>query len=155
MMGPVYSGFGQCRWRCKKSNVAWPWIVCGPTNHSISQRSPIPSFAAGGLSVADPAYRRGVGFLMKTRRDDGSWHVRSRSFAFQPYFESGFPHGHDQWISTAATGGRPWRCCKPSIRSPSLSRARPLNKAIVIRNAPLSHQPILSRLCDSPGSRWM
>jgi hypothetical protein len=22
---------------------------------------------------------------------------------FQPYFESGFPHGHDQWISAAAT----------------------------------------------------
>jgi len=22
---------------------------------------------------------------------------------FQPYFESGFPHGDDQWISAAAT----------------------------------------------------
>jgi hypothetical protein len=22
---------------------------------------------------------------------------------FQPYFESGFPHGHDQWISQAGT----------------------------------------------------
>jgi hypothetical protein len=21
----------------------------------------------------------------------------------QPYFESGFPHGHDQWISQSAT----------------------------------------------------
>jgi hypothetical protein len=29
--------------------------------------------------------------------------VRSRSLKFQPYFESGFPYGHDQWISAAAT----------------------------------------------------
>jgi len=34
---------------------------------------------------------------------DGSWYVRSRAIKFQPYFESGFPFGHDQWISTAAT----------------------------------------------------
>ncbi len=23
---------------------------------------------------------------------------------FQPFFESGFPYGHDQWISAMATG---------------------------------------------------
>ena len=60
-------------------------------------------YQTGCLSATDPAYRRGVAFLMKTRKDDGSWHVRSRSFAIQPYFESGFPHGHDQWISAAAS----------------------------------------------------
>jgi len=30
--------------------------------------------------------------------------VRSRSPKFQPYFEGGFPYGHDQWISSMATG---------------------------------------------------
>jgi hypothetical protein len=49
------------------------------------------------------AYRRGVAYLMNTQCPDGSWHVRSRAFGFQPYFESGFPHGDDQWISMAAT----------------------------------------------------
>jgi N-acyl-D-amino-acid deacylase len=44
-----------------------------------------------------------VDYLMRTQEKDGSWHVRSRAFGFQPYFESGFPHGHDQWISMAAT----------------------------------------------------
>jgi hypothetical protein len=29
--------------------------------------------------------------------------VKSRSFPFQPYFESGFPYGPDQWISAAGT----------------------------------------------------
>ena len=45
----------------------------------------------------------GVDYLMRTQVKDGSSHVRSRAFGFQPYFESGFPHGHDQWISMAAT----------------------------------------------------
>jgi hypothetical protein len=54
-------------------------------------------------SVASEAYRRGVAYLMRTQEADGSWHVRTRAFGFQPYFESGFPHGHDQWISMAAT----------------------------------------------------
>jgi hypothetical protein len=29
--------------------------------------------------------------------------VKSRAVKFQPYFESGFPYGHDQWISASAT----------------------------------------------------
>ncbi len=58
---------------------------------------------AGALAATDPAYRRGVEFLLSTQLEDGSWYVRSRSIPFQPYFESGFPHGPDQWISAAAT----------------------------------------------------
>jgi hypothetical protein len=34
---------------------------------------------------------------------DGSWYVRSRAPKFQPYFQSGFPFDHDQWISSSAT----------------------------------------------------
>ena len=48
-------------------------------------------------------YQRGVKYLLSTQFPDGSWHVRSRAIKFQPYFESGFPFGHDQWISSAAT----------------------------------------------------
>jgi hypothetical protein len=44
-----------------------------------------------------------VDYLMRTQEKDGSWHMRLRAFGFQSYFESGFPHGHDQWISMAAT----------------------------------------------------
>lgn len=58
---------------------------------------------AGVLSET-VAYRRGVQYLLDTQEPDGSWHVASRSPKFQPYFESGFPHGHDQWISQAGTG---------------------------------------------------
>jgi hypothetical protein len=58
---------------------------------------------AGGIPSRDPAYVKGVSFLQRTQLGDGSWHVSSRSLKFQPYFESGFPHGHDQWISAAAS----------------------------------------------------
>jgi hypothetical protein len=56
-----------------------------------------------GVPATDDAYRRGVEFLLSTQKPDGSWHVVSRSAKFQPYFQSGFPHDHDQWISAAGT----------------------------------------------------
>ncbi len=57
----------------------------------------------GTISAADPAYRKGVRFLMDTQAADGTWHVRSRAPKIQPYFESGFPYGHDQWLSQMGT----------------------------------------------------
>jgi ankyrin repeat protein len=80
-----------------------------------SQRAGFPSDAyatgqtlyalheASVVSVSSEAYRRGVNFLLDTQFEDGSWHVISRAVKFQPYFESGFPHHHDQWISSAGT----------------------------------------------------
>jgi len=56
-----------------------------------------------GVAANDPAYRRGVEYLLRTQRSDGSWYVASRAPKFQPYFQSGFPYDHDQWISSAAT----------------------------------------------------
>jgi hypothetical protein len=59
---------------------------------------------AGGMAADDPAYRRGLAYLVSTQKADGSWHVVTRSRPFQKYFESGFPHGKDQFISCHATG---------------------------------------------------
>ncbi len=56
-----------------------------------------------GFGTWEPVYQRGVEFLLRTQFDDGSWWVRSRSWPFQPHFESDFPHGRDQWISAAGT----------------------------------------------------
>lgn len=63
---------------------------------------------AGGLSVTDPAYQKGLAYLLKTQHDDGSWRVVSRSKPFQAYYESGFPHGKDQFISCAASAWSTW-----------------------------------------------
>jgi squalene cyclase len=60
-------------------------------------------YTNGLLKSNDPAYLKGVAFLLRTQFPDGSWYVRSRAPKFQPYFQSGFPFDHDQWISSAAT----------------------------------------------------
>jgi ankyrin repeat protein len=56
-----------------------------------------------GVPAVNAAMQRGVAFLLRTQHDDGSWFVKSRAMKVQPYFESGFPYGHDQWISHAGT----------------------------------------------------
>jgi squalene cyclase len=60
-------------------------------------------YSAGLLAADAPAYRKGVEFLLRTQFPDGSWYVPSRAAKFQPYFQSGFPFNHDQWISSTGT----------------------------------------------------
>jgi hypothetical protein len=59
--------------------------------------------AGGNMAATDAVYSKGMAYLLRTQAEDGSWHVNTRSIWIQPYFESGFPYGHDQWISTAGT----------------------------------------------------
>ncbi|MFO0965366.1 MAG: hypothetical protein U0793_07245 [Gemmataceae bacterium] len=75
----------------------------GPDAYATGSALVVLSEVAG-LSASEPAYRHGVEFLLKTQLKDGSWHVVSRSKPFQTYFETGFPHGKDQFISAAASG---------------------------------------------------
>jgi N-acyl-D-amino-acid deacylase len=70
---------------------------------------------AGVLRSKDEAYMKGVDFLLRTQLQDGSWLVASRSFPVQPYKESGFPHGKDQWISAAGTS---WAAMALSLAAP-------------------------------------
>jgi hypothetical protein len=59
--------------------------------------------AAGRMPPSDRVYAKGVRYLLNTQAADGTWHVKTRSIWVQPYFESGFPYGPDQWISAAGT----------------------------------------------------
>ncbi len=56
-----------------------------------------------GVPATDPAYRKGVAYLLGSQYQDGAWLVRTHSFPTQRYFESGFPFGRHQWISAAGT----------------------------------------------------
>jgi hypothetical protein len=67
------------------------------------------------MSASDPVYRKGVDFLLNTQAADGTWRVKSRSIWLQPYFESGFPYGQDQFISTAGTA---WASMALSVAAP-------------------------------------
>ena len=48
-------------------------------------------------------FEKGIQYLRNSQLPDGSWYVASRAVPFQPYFNSEFPHGPDQFISAAAT----------------------------------------------------
>lgn len=62
----------------------------------------------GGVAANDPAWQKGVQWLVSNQAADGSWHVQSwidtPAKISPPYFESGYPYGHDQYLSMAASG---------------------------------------------------
>ena len=68
--------------------------------------------------------QKGIDYLLRTQAADGTWHVESRSIWLQPYFESGFPYGHDQFISAAGTGWAVMALAPRRRHSGSLRRAR-------------------------------
>jgi len=55
------------------------------------------------MALDNAQYQRGLQHSFNHRLEDGSWMGRTRSPSFQPYFDSDFPHGHDQFIPAAAT----------------------------------------------------
>jgi ankyrin repeat protein len=67
------------------------------------------------IPATDRSFQRGTQYLLRTQAPDGSWHVKSRAMKIQPYFESGFPYGHDQWVSQAATA---WATMALSLSEP-------------------------------------
>jgi hypothetical protein len=81
------------------------WAQCEPLESDAyaTGSALVALHEAGGVATDDAAYRGGVKFLLAAQLGDGTWHVRSRSKPFQLYFESGFPHGKDQFISIAAS----------------------------------------------------
>jgi ankyrin repeat protein len=73
---------------------------------------------AAGVPASNQAYLRGIRFLQQNQYQDGSWLVKTRSFPTQPYFESGYPFGNNQWISVA---GASWATLAIAETLPSVN----------------------------------
>jgi hypothetical protein len=80
-------------------------------------------FETSSVAVESDTFRRGLRFLIDDQLPDGSWHVVSHSKPFQTYFESGYPHGADQFISCAAAG---WATTALALALPERPPAPPL-----------------------------
>jgi ankyrin repeat protein len=87
----------------QRSDGGWSQLPSIASDAYATGQALVALREAGGLRATDQAYKRGIAFLLRTQLEDGSWYVKSRAMPFQPFFESGFPHGHDQWVSMAAS----------------------------------------------------
>ena len=87
----------------RRGDGGWSQLDGGTSDAYATGTALIALHLGGGLATDSPAYRGGLRFLIADQRADGSWFVASRSKPFQPYFESGFPYGKDQFISMAAS----------------------------------------------------
>lgn len=87
----------------QRSDGGWAQLASMQSDAYSTGQTLVALHRAAGLPTSDPAYQRGVQYLLKTWKPDGTWHVQTRVFPLQKYIESGFPYGKDQFISAAAT----------------------------------------------------
>jgi hypothetical protein len=87
----------------QRQDGGWAWLPTLDSEAYSTGQALVALHQAAGLSTTDPACQRGAKYLLKTQLPDGSWHVKTPAMGFQPYFEDGFPHGEDQWLSIAGT----------------------------------------------------
>ena len=99
----------------RHENGGWSQIDGADSDAYATGSALVALHQAGGMPTEDPVYQAGLRFLIDNQRDDGSWFVKSRSKPFQPYFESGFPYGNNQFISMAASS---WAISALSLACP-------------------------------------
>ena len=87
----------------QRADGGWAQLPTLTSDAYATGQALVALMESGAILSTDAAFKNGSQFLLRTQLQDGSWYVKSRAFPFQPYFESDFPHGHDQWISAAGT----------------------------------------------------
>jgi hypothetical protein len=90
--------------KTQRADGGWSQLDGGESDPYATGSALVALHEVGGLKADSVSYRAGVDYLLKTQLPDGSWKVKSRSKPFQPYYESGFPHEKDQFISISASG---------------------------------------------------
>jgi squalene cyclase len=88
--------------RTQREDGGWSQLESMTSDAYATGTALVALHRTGSIAANDPAYQRGLQWLLKAQLPDGSWHVVSRAKPFQKYFESGYPHGKDQFISITA-----------------------------------------------------
>jgi ankyrin repeat protein len=106
---------------------------------------------AGGVPISDAAWKHGIQFLLNSQAADGTWHVVSRLKPPAPvspkYFETGYPYGHDQYISAM---GASWaiRALAASLGGASKAELPELKEAAPVDVAPWAEKAIFGTAAD-------
>jgi Prenyltransferase and squalene oxidase repeat len=111
LLGLGWSNAGQARIRNaasallagQRADGGWSQLPSLATDAYATGLAIFALLESGAVPATDPVVARGVQFLLNNQLADGSWFVKARVIPLQPFFESGFPHGADQWISATAT----------------------------------------------------
>jgi hypothetical protein len=88
----------------QRSDGGWAQLADLQSDAYATGTALVALHQTGGLATTDAAYQRGLLWLLAAQRPEGSWHVPTRSTPIQAYYESGYPHGEDQFISITAAG---------------------------------------------------
>jgi ankyrin repeat protein len=116
----------------------------GLESEAYSTGQALVALREGGVGDIDVSYQRGVEFLLKTQRPDGSWHVRTRlrppAPLSPPYFDAGYPEGRDQFISMT---GASWAVM---ALANTLPPARRLDSPVLSDVAPRDVEPWLETM---------
>jgi hypothetical protein len=99
----------------QRRDGGWAQLDDGESDPYATGSALVALHLGGGMATTDEVYTRGLAYLLQTQLEDGSWHVMTRSRPFQTYFESGFPHGKDQFISMA---GSSWAATALALACP-------------------------------------
>jgi ankyrin repeat protein len=87
----------------QRPDGGWAQLASLPSDAYATGQALFALNQAGDIPVTDPAYRRGMAFLLRTQGDDGSWFVSKRAMPLNDYFDAGFPHGQSQFSSFNGT----------------------------------------------------
>jgi len=103
----------------QRPDGGWAQLPGVETDAYATGQALVALHRSGMIAISDPAFQRGIDYLMRTQLSDGSWMVRSRSFPVQPYKDSGFPHDKNQWISASGTS---WAAMALSLSLPPVQK---------------------------------
>jgi hypothetical protein len=85
------------------ANGGWSQLDSLETDAYATGQSLYALNQSGQLPVTAAEYKKGIAFLLSTQKEDGSWHIKTRSYPFVRFVDSGFPHDDDQFISAAGS----------------------------------------------------
>lgn len=115
LLGALWTGEGEVRRRAmaeallakQRADGGWAGVDGIHSDAYATAQSLFALREAGGIPAGDARWRRGLDWLLRTQAGDGSWKVESwintQAPVSPPYAETGFPYGHHQFVSCAAT----------------------------------------------------
>jgi ankyrin repeat protein len=92
----------------QRSDGGWPQLPRYDSD-AYSTGEALYALREAGVPISDPAWQKGLKFLVSTQARDGTWRVRTRMLSpatvSPEYFATGFPYGKDEFLSFAGSCG--------------------------------------------------